>query len=143
MYTGYVLLDESALAAFKSLVEGAPPPELTGDLETADRVLRRLKRDISISLSPIGPTRKPQREPGRIPIMFETTGPGFEATRKAQTCSTWTATLSRCRLAVSSRSRRRARPARRSLKPRAIAFPPDAKRPSGLSGRAFEFIEQN
>ncbi|MBX3179526.1 MAG: hypothetical protein KF886_19390 [Candidatus Hydrogenedentes bacterium] len=75
VYTGYVLLDESALAAFKSLVEGAPPPELTGDLETADRVLRRLKRDIEyFFVTDRSDPQAASRTRARIPIMFETTG---------------------------------------------------------------------
>jgi len=73
VYTGYVLLDESALAVFKSLLESPTPLDLAGDLETADRVLRRLKRDVEYFF--VLDRADPQaatRTRAAIPIMFET-----------------------------------------------------------------------
>lgn len=46
VYTGYVLLDEAALAAFKSALESPTPPDIQSDIDTADKMLRRLKRDV-------------------------------------------------------------------------------------------------
>lgn len=46
VYTGYVLLDEAALAAFKAALEAPELPDIQSDIDTADKMLRRLKRDV-------------------------------------------------------------------------------------------------
>jgi RNA polymerase sigma factor (sigma-70 family) len=73
VYTGYVLLDESALSAFKSAVESAEKPNLESDIDTADRMLRRLKRDVEYFFvenrsDPLAAANTR----ATIPIMFET-----------------------------------------------------------------------
>jgi len=73
VYTGYVLLDESALAAFKSAVESTETPDLESDIDTADRMLRRLKRDVEYFF--VENRSDPQAAANTraaIPIMFET-----------------------------------------------------------------------
>ena len=73
VYTGYVLLDKSALAAFKSAVESAERPDLESDIDTADRMLRRLKRDVEYFF--VENRSDPQAAANTraaIPIMFET-----------------------------------------------------------------------
>ena len=72
VYTGYVLLDESALSAFKSAVESAEKPDLESDIDTADRMLRRLKRDVEYFF--VENRSDPQAAANTratIPIMFE------------------------------------------------------------------------
>lgn len=73
VYTGYVLLDESALAAFQSALAATEAPDLEADLETADKLLRRLKKDVEYFF--VTTRNDPQAAAATratIPIMFET-----------------------------------------------------------------------
>lgn len=73
VYTGYVLLDTSALSVFKSTLESVEKPDLESDIDTADRMLRRLKRDVEYFFvenrsDPLAAANTR----AAIPIMFET-----------------------------------------------------------------------
>lgn len=73
VYTGYVLLDEAALAAFKTATNGADAPDVESDIDTADKMLRRLKKDVEYFFvvdrgNPMAATSIR----ASIPIMFET-----------------------------------------------------------------------
>lgn len=73
VYTGYVLLDEQALKAFKAALSSAEKPDLESDIDTADKMLRRLKRDVEYFFvtSRSDPQAAANTRAG-IPIMFET-----------------------------------------------------------------------
>lgn len=73
VYTGYVLLDEAALAAFQSAIGSMDKPALESDIDTADKMLRRLKRDVEYFF--VENRSDPQAAANTratIPIMFET-----------------------------------------------------------------------
>jgi prepilin-type processing-associated H-X9-DG protein len=73
VYTGYVLLDASALSTFKSAVESTNKPDLESDIDTADRMLRRLKRDVEFFfVENRSDPRAAANTRATIPIMFET-----------------------------------------------------------------------
>ena len=72
VYTGYVLLDEAALAAFKSALESPTPPDIQSDIDTADKMLRRLKRDVEyFFVANRSDPLAAANTRAAIPIMFE------------------------------------------------------------------------
>lgn len=73
VYTGYVLLDAPAVVAFKAAMAAQPAPDVDSDIDTADKMLRRLKRDVEYFF--VANRSDPQAAANTraaIPIMFET-----------------------------------------------------------------------
>ncbi len=72
VYTGYVLLDEAALAAFKAALESPEPPNIESDIDTADKMLRRLKKDVEyFFIANRSDPLAAANTRAAIPIMFE------------------------------------------------------------------------
>lgn len=72
VYTGYVLLDEAALAAFKAALESPTPPDIQSDIDTADKMLRRLKKDVEyFFVANRSDPLAAANTRAAIPIMFE------------------------------------------------------------------------